>query len=165
MQPDLKQYLQMTFQLPGGVSAQAENRLWKAGILTWDDYRRSPDRFFSTSRHHRLLLAIERAESVLTEGQPERLLQLPSATWQLRLYPLLWRKAVFLDIETTGLDVHDSLTTAALHSHGTTELFVAGYNLQTLPQRIPADAVLVTSPVKVLTCCDFTFYGMTSWAA
>lgn len=134
----------MTFQLPGGVSPQAEERLWKAGILTWDDYRRNPGRIFSAPRHQKLLHAIEQAETILAAGRLESLLQVASTAWLIRLYPLLQDRAVYLDIETTGLRADDPPTTAALCDRAALRLFVAGCNLQMLPQQIPPRAILVT---------------------
>jgi len=134
----------MTFQIPGGVSAQAERRLWQSGILCWDDLRHHCPRVLSKARRDRLLSAIDQLESAITWESPASLLAVDHPVWRLRLYPLLAQQAVYLDIETTGLALCDPPTTAAIYYRKKLQLFVANVNLHELPSSIPTQGVLVT---------------------
>jgi len=62
-----------------------------------------------------------------------------------RLFPEFASRAVFLDIETTGLSpVFDSVTMVGLFDGHRYEVFIDGQNLQDLPDRLKGYSVVVT---------------------
>lgn len=140
----LRPFLHMSFQLPGGVSAQAEKALWRRGILTWTDFRLRGCHLFSPQRTQRLLAAIENAERQLANSKLREILRSAHPVWLLRLAPLLISRAAFLDIETTGLAAADPPVTAVLLRQGTLHFFVAGINFNRLPARLRRVRLLVT---------------------
>ena len=136
--------LRSSLCLLGGLSLDAERRLWRQGILTWEDYRRSADGVFSPARHHRVLADIPAAETALEKGDLRFFLKHLPAAARMRVWPLLADRAVYLDIETTGLGPEDVPTTAVLYDGHDLRAFVAGRNLHDLPESIRRNAVLVT---------------------
>ncbi len=135
----------MTFQLPGALSAQAERKLWRAGILTWEDYRQSGDTYFSPRRHMAILAAIEKVEQLLrSDPSPKQLLTVASPAWLSRLFPILAEHALYLDIETTGLRSYDTITAVTFYYQSQLTFFVSGLNLSELPRAMPGSAVLVS---------------------
>lgn len=136
--------LRRSFCLAGGLGLDAERRLWRNGVVCWDDYRRQGKGFFSPNRHARVLAELEAAEAALVEHDVRFFLkQLPPAA-RVRVWPLVSDRAVYLDVETTGLGQDDYITTAVIYCGQTVQVFVRDHNLHDLPQRVPADGTLVT---------------------
>jgi len=130
--------------LLGGLGLDAERRLWKHAVVTWNDYRHLGQRFFSQAQHDRVLADIPQAEAALQRGDLRFFLHhLPRAA-RMRVWPLVQDRAVYLDIETTGLCEGAAPTTAMLYDGRRLRAFVAGINLDALPEAVPPHAVLVT---------------------
>lgn len=134
----------MTFQMPGGLSPAGEKALWQRGILTWTDFRLHGLKFFSPPRTRRLLRAIAAAESLVASGRWTKYLKWTHPVWLLRLYPIVAPDAVFLDIETTGLQPHHPPITAATLHDQNLQLFVHKLNLHTLPSFLKRARLVVT---------------------
>lgn len=136
--------LTYSFCLLGGLSLDAEQRLWRHGVISWADYCRRGAEFFRSARHQRVLADIPAAEAALRHRDVRFFLEhLPLAA-QVRVWPLLADRAVYLDIETTGLDDDDQVTTAALYDGRSVRTFVRDQDLHELPAALPPSSVLVT---------------------
>lgn len=133
-----------SFTLLGGLGRDAERRLWRQGILSWADYRRSGEGIFSETRHRRVLADIERAEAALANDDVDFFLSQLPAFARMRVWPLVANRAVYLDIETTGLAPADPPTTAVIYDGCQPRVFLAGRNLHTMPRFVPDSSVLVT---------------------
>jgi len=134
----------MSFCLLGGLSLDAERRLWRQGIFCWNDYRRQGSGIFDTLRHARILADIEKAEIALGRRDVRFFLKNFPKAARVRIWPLIADRAVYLDIETTGLDQTDVITTVTLYNGKRLRTFVRGQNLLDVPAAIPKDCVLVT---------------------
>jgi hypothetical protein len=112
-----------------GVGEKTERRLWRQGVVEWDDFHRAVDGVGPTTA--------ERIESFIEEARP-RLHDRDSAYFartfpdseQWRLYETFRDDACFFDIETTGLDHRrDAVTTVSLYRDGDTTTLVRGDDL------------------------------------
>jgi uncharacterized protein YprB with RNaseH-like and TPR domain len=134
----------MSFCLLGGLGLTAECELWRRGVFCWNDYRRQGKGCFCQTRHDRILADMEIAEAALVRQDIRFFLrEFPTAA-RVRVFPLLVGRAVYLDIETTGLGPADSITTTALYDGRQVRTFVCGKNLPDVKTAIPNDCVLVT---------------------
>lgn len=127
-----------------GVGEKTEQKLWQAGVTTWDEFDGSvvgPTRadriedFISTSRDH---LDEENAH-YFGEVFPEE------SYW--RLYENFSEETCFLDIETTGLNEwNDDVTMVGLYQAGEMTTLVRGQNLSqdTLVEELQDTKLLVT---------------------
>ena len=119
-----------TFQILDRVGEGKEQNLWKQGIRSWDSFLgashikgfpRNKKAYFDRS-----LLAAKRA---LHLGDSAFFLnKLPSTeTW--RLWPLFKDEAVFLDIETDGVNDQAGVTVIGLFDGLRTKTMIRGINL------------------------------------
>ena len=135
--------LRHTFCHLPGVAVTTEQRLWLAGLTTWDHVlagevgRKTPGR---------RLPADELRESVRRHGLGDAAwfdARLPSAqSW--RLFADFRDHCAYLDIETTGMDAHDVVTTIALYDGRTVRTYVRGRNLDEFAKDVRAYRLLVT---------------------
>ena len=128
------------------VGAVRERSLWQRGILDWAC-------FLAAAEDGRLRESIyESATPLLRQsleavaGGDARFFDalLPRReTW--RLYPEFADRALFLDIETTGLSAHyDQVTMIGTLGGGKLALFVSGVNLDRFPAYVAQFPLLVT---------------------
>ena len=136
--------IRLSFCLLGGLSLDAERELWRRGIFCWNDYRRQRSPVFNAARHARILADMENAEAALASCNIRFFLKQFPAAARLRVWPLIANRAVYLDIETTGLGPGDEITTTAIYDGRLVRTFVRGQNLPEVATAIPKDCVLVT---------------------
>jgi uncharacterized protein YprB with RNaseH-like and TPR domain len=139
--------LDQTFIHVPGIGRRTERDLWEAGVTSWDYFDGILRRPVSISAGLRRRLeayipqsleAVQRKDA----GFFSRLSRLGEA-W--RLFPEFANQCVFLDIETTGLStVFDTVTMVGLFDGSRYEAFIAGQNLQDLPDRLRKYSVVVT---------------------
>ncbi|WP_309713638.1 ribonuclease H-like domain-containing protein [Armatimonas sp.] len=137
--------LTATFCHAQGLGLASEQRLWDAGILSWEDALQTPSRLpLSESKKQLLVPALKDSQAAL-ERQDSRWFQknLPGAT--------LWRGAkvfgesiAYVDIETDGGYDADSVTVIGLFDGFETRLYVKGQNLEDFVTAIKDYKLLVT---------------------
>lgn len=123
--------LQYTFCGLGNLSYEAEEWLWKNGILCWNDYVTSNRHWFSKQKHLLVLADILEAQNMLRNGTDKWkwfCRKLP-ASCRVRLYPHIRQKCLYLDIETTGLLETDKITIIGISNEMEKYTFVRGQNL------------------------------------
>jgi len=138
--------LRNTFIHLPGVGMHRERTLWQQGILDWDGFLaaveegRLPQRIYETAAPllRRSLEAVTAGDAGFFHGR------LPSREmW--RLYPEFARRALFLDIETTGLSPgYNEVTVIGTLGSGRLALFVSGINLDQFPAYVAQFPLLVT---------------------
>ncbi len=137
--------LKNTFIHLPGVGPRLEQRLWAAGILTWDD-------FLKASTAPKISPASKaRLDGVLVECRARlddlkfwcRLLP-PAEHW--RLYRRFEDQCAFLDIETSGLSVDQGgeISLVGLFDGRVYRPFVNGYNLEAFEDVLVSFGLLVT---------------------
>jgi uncharacterized protein YprB with RNaseH-like and TPR domain len=139
--------LEHTFVHIPGIGKTTERDLWAHGVQTWDD----ADRLAPHSRDVR-----PRAHAQLRKYLPDsyRALKERNAGFFSRLCGLgeAWRvfgqfaqECVYLDIETTGLSPgYDAITLVGLYDSATYKVFIAGDNLDTLPDHLRGYRIITT---------------------
>ncbi len=137
--------LRQTFLHVPGVGYRTEDRLWHAGIGSWDDV--GTDRFARLPRHLRASLEEEigRSEEALRRGRYRYFaVRLPPREhW--RAWPEFREAVAYLDIETTGLDMgRDAVTVVGVYDGRRKRSFVRGENLEDLPAALETTRLLVT---------------------
>jgi len=112
------------------ISKKTEENLWKQGIKKWDDFLNTKTiKGISKARkifYDRKILEARKAlynldSSYFADKLPQ------SETW--RLYNFFKDQAVFLDIETSGVNKHDDITMISLFDGINTKTMIRGINL------------------------------------
>jgi len=137
--------LEHTFIHLPGVGPAIERRLWRAGILTWEDFIRAGS-VPGLSRARRAALAS------LLEGGRERLddlgywCRLLPQSEQWRLYGRFRDRTAFLDIETSGLTVEQGgeVSLIGLYDGRVFRPFVNGFNLDRFEEALEKVELLIT---------------------
>jgi uncharacterized protein YprB with RNaseH-like and TPR domain len=138
--------LQNTFVHLPGVGPRRERALWEQGILDWNQLLATAAKAEGQGRIRESWLELVRRSREAVAGREVGFFKplLPSAeAW--RLYSEFADRALFLDIETTGLSAHyDKVTLIGALSGGELALFISGINLEQFPSFIERYSLLVT---------------------
>ncbi|MDH3359253.1 MAG: ribonuclease H-like domain-containing protein [Desulfobulbaceae bacterium] len=133
-----------TFAHISGIGAATEQRLWAAGVCSWDDFVQPWPQDFSGRRGEMVARHLAESRQSFDAGAIAvgRLLR-NNLLW--RLYPHFRDTIAYLDIETTGLDKDtDLITSIALYGGGSVFTYVRGENLDDFIKAISRYQVLVT---------------------
>jgi uncharacterized protein len=138
--------LRNTFIHLPGVGPRRERSLWEEGILDWDRFLAAAEEGVLRARTAEQAVPVVR-QSLDAVGQGDarffKPLLSPRETW--RLYSEFSDRAVFLDIETTGLSAYyDEVTLIGAIGGGKLALFVNGMNLDEFPAYIQQFPLVVT---------------------
>jgi hypothetical protein len=138
--------LHHTFIHLPGVGAHRERALWKQGIMDWGRFLEAAESRMLRQRIYESAVPLVRQSlDAVTARDPGFFRgRLPSREmW--RLYPEFSAQALFLDIETTGLEAeyHDVTMIGALGG-GKLALFIRGINLDQFPAYVAQFPLLVT---------------------
>jgi hypothetical protein len=122
--------IQNSFIFLDKISKKTENNLHKQGIKTWDDFLNAknikgiskPRKIFCDRKILEARKALYRLDSSYFTGK------LPQSE-TYRLYPFFKDQAVFLDIETEGVDKHDDITMIGMFDGINTKTMIRGINL------------------------------------
>ncbi len=138
--------LRHTFIHLPGVGAHRERALWSQGILDWDGFlAAAADGRLRQGVYGSAVPLVRQSMVAVTAGDAGFFhSRLPSREmW--RLYTEFADRALFLDIETTGLspDYHQVTVIGALGG-GRLALFVRGFNLDQFPAYVGQFPLLVT---------------------
>jgi uncharacterized protein len=136
--------LTATFRHIPGVSEKKERELWGRGCVSWDhllscDYGLPEKKYLSIKE--KVLESKERL-SALDHGFFRSSLG-TKLSW--RAYNTFREHACYLDIETTGLSARSShVTTVCVHANKGTKSYIAGDNMEELPQDLSEYRYIVT---------------------
>lgn len=127
-----------------GVGEATERRLWRDGVLHWDDF--DPD-LVGEKTGQNVSDFIQTAYEHLDDGNADFFGQTLEHRHLWRIYDNFREGACFFDIETTGLSQrwHD-VTTVSVHRDGETRTYVRGEDLtdDALREEFEAASVLVS---------------------
>jgi uncharacterized protein len=137
--------LTATFCHAQGLGLASEQRLWEAGILSWEAALKTPSALpLSDVKKELLVPALEASVVALDRGD---------SRWFQKNFPsaALWRGAkafeesvAYVDIETDGGYDADSVTVIGLFDGFETKLYVKGQNLEDFASDINDYKLLVT---------------------
>ena len=138
--------LRETFVHIPGVGYRTEERLWRTGIRTWDDFsaaRRPPRLSERLARH--MEDELEQSAEALRRGRHRYFARnLPSRDYW-RAWPEFRHAVAYLDIETTGLSIgRDAITVVGVYDGTRKRSFVQGDDLEELPASMELAKLLVT---------------------
>ncbi|MBI9077224.1 MAG: ribonuclease H-like domain-containing protein [Desulfatibacillum sp.] len=120
--------LQRTFMHIQGIGEKTEQRIWKKGIATWQDFLHWPGPVFSPGRDQVIRAALEESLEHLDDPAYFRKCLPSGQAW--RMYRRYKHNAVFLDIETSGLDHDlDEITVIGIYDGQKVFSYVNGFNL------------------------------------
>lgn len=138
--------LKNTFIHIPGIGEKIERKIWSKGIFTWEDYLENIESFRISPRvKKKMKNYLNRSLEALDLGNPLFFTDLlpPKEIW--RIYPEFKDKAVFLDIETTGLPPpHYYITTIGLYDGKEVMTFVQGINMDDFVEKIEPYTLIVT---------------------
>jgi len=135
--------LQNTFCHIPGIGASTEQRLWAAGITSWDKWRDTADVRLPNSCRGEIGSLLAQSGEALVDDPSFFTSRLPSHEhW--RIFPQYRHVTAYLDIETTGLSDDAELTTIALYNGRDIRYYVNGRNLEQFVDDIYRYKVLVS---------------------
>jgi len=137
--------LQNTFIHLPGVGEVNEQRLWRSGIHSWRDFLRAHES--GLFRGRRVERGIDRVRESLArydQGDWSFFDEVLPSPHKWRAYADLGDRALYVDIETTGMGGDDDITVIGLFDGREVRSFVAGINLQEAIDVIAAHPLVVT---------------------
>jgi uncharacterized protein YprB with RNaseH-like and TPR domain len=135
--------LEQTFIHIQGIGRKTEQRLWERGIRTWKHFLTCSETIFSPARdemvRRELEASLEHREDILyfTDRLSSR------DIW--RMFDAFRKKAVYLDIETSGgYQGIDEITVIGLYNGDTVETFINGIDLYEFEATIAKYDLVIT---------------------
>jgi uncharacterized protein YprB with RNaseH-like and TPR domain len=147
--------LQNTFQHLPGVGKKTENRLWMQDFHNWENLLHSPSskpvlKKIAVIRNH-----LEESKIHLQQENVKFFEDSLPSNLHWRFFPEFRGKAVYLDIETDGLDfTYGSITTIALFDGKQVSCYVHGHNMDAFLLDIKQYDLIITYNGK---CFDIPF--------
>ncbi len=137
--------LQHTFVHIPGVGPQTERSLWRQGIVTWRHaLGTSCPTGFSADRWSTNCECIEQSLRSLKRRDHRYFARVLSTSDHWRAWRDFRDTIAYLDIETTGCRGSDRVTVVGIYDGSRTRSFIAGDNLNQLPEVLEQYAMLVT---------------------
>lgn len=138
--------LRQTFLHIPGVGYRTEEKLWKAGVTSWDAFPNGRARArIGKVLARRIEDELDRSEEALRRRTYRYFAGnlMPREHW--RAWPDFRKDVAFLDIETTGLSIgRDAVTVVGLYDGTRKRSFIQGINLEELPAALEPVKMLVT---------------------
>ncbi|MDR3090534.1 MAG: ribonuclease H-like domain-containing protein [Desulfobulbaceae bacterium] len=136
--------LRHTFRHLPGIGPAAERRLWRQGILSWDDWRDGRPRSLAAVYRPQAEELLARSRLALSAGEARFFAKLlkPPECW--RLFPDFRQQSAYLDIETSGLGADAELSLLTLYDGYVATRYVNGENLADFAPDVARYAVLIS---------------------
>ena len=136
--------IQASFSCFKGLGTSAEAKLWQYGCLSWNRLSFLPPKTLSESKLKQVKLEIIQARTALDAGWADYFLNRFQGSDKIRVFKEFQHQTAFIDIETTGLDRRDTITTIAVMTHGTLRVLVNGFDLDQFPRLLKDVKLLIT---------------------
>ena len=136
--------LQHTFCHIHGIGAKTEQRLWEAGILSWNDWREHSGVSLPKKSRMEIHEIFEISLDALKNHNPNFFCDRLTSSDQWRIFPHFRNSTAFIDIETTGLGEDSEITTIALYNGSEVFYYVNGRNLEDFIKDIAKYSVVVS---------------------
>lgn len=146
--------LKNTFCHFPGIGLSTERRLWDFGIQCWEDLTSADTAKLAWKRRDSLADHVRESLEHFEKNNPGYFAELLPSDQQWRLFPDFRDKVAYLDIETTGLNDEDQITTIAVYDGSEIFHYVQGQNLNRFKEDIKKYSVIVTYNGK---CFDVPF--------
>ncbi len=137
--------LKNTFLHIPGIGIKTEQRFWGSGIQRWSDLLNGPSVRLQQTKLDFINGYLQASKQHLDAGNPNYFSDLLPPAQHWRFFPEFRNAAVFLDIETTGLDSWgNEITTIALYDGQSIRWYVNGQNLGDFPIDIENYKVIIS---------------------
>ena len=138
--------LRNTFQHIQGIGKKTEEDIWEAGVKCWDDINGEAPVGLPAKTITRIKQSVYDSKEHLNDHMdPVYFYNLMSSKLHWRLFPDFMDSAVYLDIETTGLDYDNGeITTIALYDGNNILHYTNGYNLDDFKKDIFRYKLIIT---------------------
>jgi uncharacterized protein YprB with RNaseH-like and TPR domain len=137
--------LKNTFCHIPGIGPRKEQRLWSAGLQSWESCLGSGSIPLGHDRRQFFIECLEESRVHLENNNPHYFSNLLPSHLLWRLFPDFRHTIAYLDIETTGLTSWDnSITTIALYDGDSIYQYIQGENLEDFETDIENYKVIVT---------------------
>jgi uncharacterized protein YprB with RNaseH-like and TPR domain len=128
-----------------GIGPKTEQRLWDSGFRDWDSFSGDLPIPISAGRKYFLEKGIEASKGHLYSCNPAYFSKILPSNQCWRIFPEFREATAYLDIETTGLDLHyNDITTITLYDGESIQTYVQGQNLDDFIEDIQKYKVIVT---------------------
>ncbi len=126
-----------------GIGLKTEQKLWNAGITSWDKWSPElPVRVSAASRADAINVFEDSLKAI--DNDPGYFTRVLPSTESWRIFSDFQHQTVYLDIETTGLDEMAEVTSIALYDGNQVYTYVNGQNLEDFPLDIYKYKVIVS---------------------
>lgn len=137
--------LERTFCHLPGVTVNSELAMWRSGVECWDDVEADRGSMLEGSLRATIHESLPASRAAMRSGDLAYFARALPSSESWRLYRDFRDKAVYLDIETTGLGKEtDRITTIVTYDGLNVEYFVQGVNLDRFPAYMRSVELLVT---------------------
>lgn len=137
--------IESTFQLAAGLGPGRERKLWRDGIVRWDDLARLGDKALPRPARAALTTAVETAATALERRDATTLAALLPSGEHWRLFPTFAADAAYLDIETSDDDVaYAGISAIGIFVRDRPQLLLGGRDLWRFPELAAQWPLLVT---------------------
>jgi uncharacterized protein YprB with RNaseH-like and TPR domain len=129
-----------------GIGASTEKRIWRSGIVTWDEFVEDYPRVgLPASKANVILEGIGQSRDRLAARDHSYFARTLPSKEHWRAYRQFKDATIFLDIETTGLSARDNeITMIGVYGAGKTRVFINGINLDDFPGALEGCKTIVT---------------------
>jgi uncharacterized protein YprB with RNaseH-like and TPR domain/predicted nuclease with RNAse H fold/dephospho-CoA kinase len=137
--------LTRTFVHVPGIGSVTERALWADGISSWRRFLMASSSRVPIRSRSKVCDFLGESEVALKTNDARFFARYLHRSEWWRLYPHFRTKAVFLDIETTGLSQHyDEVTLVGLYDGTRVKTFLAGNNLDELAESLAPYEIAIT---------------------
>ncbi len=137
--------IQNSFIFIPGIGEKTEENLWRKSILTWEDLKKSNFLKFNRTKRKIIFDYLEKAEQALDKKSASFFANHLPQNEYWRLYKDFYNKAVFLDIETTGLSLYyDVITLIGTFDGRNINIFIKDNNLSDIVDYLRNYELLIT---------------------
>lgn len=146
--------LKNTFCHVSGIGLKSERRLWDLGIHDWGDFSGFDKTAMAIPKQELIGRTLEISFIQLEKNNPKYFESTLPSSLHWRFFPEFRDKTAYLDIETTGLNYDNEITTIALYDGKSIRYYVNGQNLDDFVDDILDYSVIVSYNGK---CFDVPF--------
>jgi uncharacterized protein YprB with RNaseH-like and TPR domain len=137
--------LKHTFRHIHGIGEKTEQRIWAAGLTTWEEFIDAPQRApLAQWQRDIACTEIEYSLRALEQRNAHYFAERLSGALRWRLYPEFAQRTAFLDIETTGDMSGSSITVIGIYDGERPAVYIQGQNLSNFITDIEQFTLLVT---------------------
>ncbi len=135
--------LKNTFLHISGIGEKTEKRIWNSGILEWKEFKEPyPENLLNKA--NRIELFLKESIEQIENSNPNYFSKCLPVNQYWRIFPEFRTATIYLDIETTGLDFYNEITTISLYDGKSVFWYVNGKNLEDFKKDILKYKVIVS---------------------